>query len=104
AEDAEGNLVPTFNGSVALALGNNPGGSALGGKTTVTAVKGIATFTNLTLTGADTGYTLTASATGLGAATTSSFNVIAGAATHLVVMTEPPAAIGGAAIAQASEF
>src|SRR5205809_775237 len=33
ALDAAGNLVPTFTGSVTVALGSNPGGSTLGGTT-----------------------------------------------------------------------
>src|SRR2546429_3032364 len=42
ALDPAGNLVPTFSGSVTVALGNNPGGSTLGGTTTVAAVGGAA--------------------------------------------------------------
>src|SRR2546422_10356940 len=41
ALDPAGNLVPTFTGSVTVALGNNPGGSTLGGTTTVAAVGGV---------------------------------------------------------------
>src|SRR5207253_6904320 len=39
ALDPAGNLVPTFTGSVTVALGNNPGGSTLSGTTTVAAVR-----------------------------------------------------------------
>src|SRR2546427_12705364 len=44
ALDPAGNLVPTFTGSVTVALGNNPGGRTLGGTTTVAAVGGVVTF------------------------------------------------------------
>jgi len=56
--------VPTFTGNVTLTLGNNPGGSILGGTTTVAAVGGVATFGTLTLDKTSTGYWLTATATG----------------------------------------
>src|SRR5207244_4243096 len=42
AFDAAGNAVPSFTGSVTVALGSNPGGSTLGGTTTVAAVNGVA--------------------------------------------------------------
>src|SRR5207245_2177336 len=71
ALDPAGNLVPTFTGSVTVALGNNPGGSTLGGTTTVAAVGGVVTFSDLTLDKTAPGYWLTA--TGLGTATSSSF-------------------------------
>src|SRR5207253_853798 len=74
ALDPAGNLVPTFTGSVTVALGNNPGGSTLGGTTTVAAVGGVVTFSDLTLDKTAPGYWLTA--TGLGTATSSSFNII----------------------------
>jgi hypothetical protein len=74
-EDAYGNVVTGFTGSVTLALGNNPGGSTLGGTLTVIVVNGIATFTNLTLNKIGTGYTLRVSASGLTGRTTNAFNV-----------------------------
>src|SRR5205823_2141071 len=49
ALDPAGNLVPGFTGSVTVTLGNNPGGSTLGGTTTVAAVNGVASFSTLTL-------------------------------------------------------
>ena len=49
AQDPFGNVDPTFNGSVTVALGQNPGGESLGGTLTAPAVGGVATFTNLTL-------------------------------------------------------
>src|SRR5204863_8324993 len=76
ALDPAGNPVPSFTGSVTVALGNNPGGSTLGGTTTVAAVGGVATFRDLTLNKTAPGYWLTA--TGSGIATTSAVNIIAG--------------------------
>src|SRR5207237_9901762 len=87
ALDPAGNLVPTCTGNVTVALGNNPGGSTLGGTTTVAAVGGVVTFSDLTLDKAAPGYWLTA--TGLGTATSRSFNIIAGTATQLVFGTQP---------------
>ena len=95
ALDAAGNLTPTFTGSVTIALGNNPGGSTLGGTTTVAAVGGVATFSTLTLDKESNGYWLTASATGLSTATSSSFNITAGTPTQLVFGTEPSTTIAG---------
>jgi len=93
ALDPAGNLVPTFTGNVTVALGNNPGGSTLGGTTTVAAVGGVATFSDLTLDKTAPGYWLTA--TGLGPATSSSFNILAGTATQLVFGTQPGTISGG---------
>src|SRR5205814_5454261 len=99
ALDPAGNLVPTFTGSVTVALGNNPGGSTLGGTTTVAAVGGVVTFSDLTLDKTAPGYWLTA--TGLGSATSSSFNIIAGPATQLVFGTQPGTTVAGQQITPA---
>src|SRR5205807_8529499 len=42
ALDAFGNVATGFTGAVAIALGNNPGGSTLSGTTPVAAVSGVA--------------------------------------------------------------
>ena len=47
AEDSSGNLDSSFNGTVTVALANNPGGATLGGTLTVTASGGVATFSGL---------------------------------------------------------
>ena len=75
AEDSTGTVDTSYTGTITISLGNNPGGSTLGGTLTATAVDGVATFSNLTLNQLGTGYTLHASATGLTTTTTSSFNV-----------------------------
>jgi Ca2+-binding RTX toxin-like protein len=93
AEDAFGNLDPTFNGAVTLALQNNPGSATLGGTLTVNAVNGAAAFTGLTLNQPGIGYTLQATTNPLNGTTTAAINV-AGAATQLAVTTEPPSSVG----------
>ena len=93
AEDSSGNVDSSFNGTVTVALLNNPGGTTLGGTLTVTAQSGVATFSGLTLDKAANGYTLLVSGNGLTDATTSAFNVTPAAATQLVVTTQPPASV-----------
>ncbi len=93
AEDGSGNVVSSFDGTVTVALSNNPGGATLGGTLTVTAQSGVATFSGLTLDTAATGYTLLVSANGLADGTTNAFDVTAAAATHLVVTTQPPSSV-----------
>src|SRR5256886_7420797 len=59
-QDNLGNTVTSFSGNVTVALGNNPGGGALSGTTTVAAVSGVATVPGLGGNKAAHGYTLTA--------------------------------------------
>src|SRR5207244_4659517 len=80
---------------VTVALGNNPGGSTLGGTTTVAAVGGMASFGDLTLDKTSSGYGLPATATGLVPASTASFTITAGTATQLVFGTPPSTTIAG---------
>src|SRR5690242_13655380 len=101
ALDGAGNPAPSFTGNVTISLGNNPGGSTLGGTTTVAAVGGVATFSTLTLDKTSNGYWLTATATGLSTATSNSFNITAGSATRLVFGTEPGATVAGHQISPA---
>src|SRR5438445_872637 len=93
ALDPAGNLVPTFTGSVTVALGNNPGGVTGVQTCALATVGGVVTFSDLALDKAAPGYWLTA--TGLGTATSSSFNIIAGTATQLVFGTQPGTITGG---------
>jgi hypothetical protein len=92
-EDAFGNVDPTFNGGVAVALLNNPGGATLGGTLTATAQDGVATFSGLTLDKAGNGYTLEVSSDRLADVTTGTLNVTHAAATQLVVTTQPPRSV-----------
>src|SRR5206468_9024246 len=84
ALDPAGNPVPSFTGSVTVALGTNPGGSTLSGTTTVAAVNGVASFSPLPPRRSAERYALTTTATGLNTATSSSFSITPGAATQLV--------------------
>jgi hypothetical protein len=91
-EDAQGNVVTTGTGSTAavtLAIGTNPGSGTLTGTATQTAVAGVATFAGLSINKTGTGYTLAASSGALTAATSSTFNVTAGAATQLAFTVQP---------------
>jgi hypothetical protein len=90
AEDPFGNVDPTFNGTVALALATNPAGATLGGTLNGTAVNGVASFSDLTITTPGGGYSLQAAALGLGAVTTSLFDVTND---QLVPITQPPASV-----------
>jgi hypothetical protein len=87
--DAGGNLVTGYTGSVAIAIGTNPGGGALAGTTTATVNGGKATFSGLSIDKIGTGYTLQASSAALTSATSSPFNITAGAATKLAFNPSP---------------
>ncbi len=93
ADNSSGNLDPSFNGTVTVALQNNPGGATLGGTLTVTASGGVATFSGLTLTKAASGYTLVVSNSSVNSATTSAITVTPAAATQLAITTQPPASV-----------
>ena len=74
-QDAFGNTVTGFTGSVTMAIGNNPFGGTLSGMTTVTASGGVAQFTDLRIDRPGIGYTLTASAGTLVGATSVTFGI-----------------------------
>jgi virginiamycin B lyase len=93
ADDSSGNLDSSFNGTVTVALANNPGGTTLGGTLSVTASGGVATFSGLTLTKAASGYTLLVSAGGVDSVTTNVITVTAATAAQLVVTQQPPATV-----------
>jgi uncharacterized repeat protein (TIGR01451 family) len=96
AEDAFGNVDPTYGSGVTVALAANPGGATLGGSLTVLASAGVATFTGLSLDRAGTGYTLRLSSGSLTPATTNAIRVTPGSATQLVVTTQPTSVTAGA--------
>jgi len=100
-QDAQGNTVTSAATSITMAIGTNPGGGTLSGTTSVAAVNGVATFSNLSINSAGTGYTLAASATGLTGATSSAFNVTAGAATKLAFSVQPTNVVAGSSIVPA---
>lgn len=99
--DANGNRVPGINMGVPITvtLGGGATGATLSGTTTVTSSQGDADFTDLAVDLAATGYTLTASADGLTSATSSSFDVTAGAPARLAFKAQPQSATAGATLA-----
>jgi VCBS repeat-containing protein len=88
-QDAGGNTVTSANSAVTLAIGSNPAGGTLSGTLTVGAVNGVATFSNLSIDRSGNGYTLTAAADGLTGVTSSTFDIVPGAANRLVFITQP---------------
>src|SRR5207245_2116952 len=97
ALDALGNSVPSFTGTVTMALvaGN---GAVLGGTTAVAAVNGVATFGTLFIDKTGTGYTLTASTSGLPAVTSTAFNITPAPASVLAFTVQPTTTLAGATI------
>jgi hypothetical protein len=97
AEDAFGNVNPSFTGMVSLSLSKNPTRAVLNGTTSMTATAGVATFpagmpSSLSINTAASGYVLTASSGRLKAAT-GSLTVTPGTAMKLVITTQPPASV-----------
>src|SRR2546426_1105510 len=96
ALDAAGNPVPSFTGSITIALGTNSTGATLSGTTSVAAVNGVATFSDLSIDRIGT-YTLQATASGLTSAASAAVNITARLAftvqpsTTLPTMTIKPA-------------
>jgi len=93
AEDSSGSLITSFDGTVTVALGENPGGATLGGTLTVNASGGVATFSGLTLNKAASGYTLYVSGGGYAWGFTSPITVTPAAATQLVITQQLPATV-----------
>ena len=77
ALDDQGNVVPTFTGSVSIRIASGVGGS-LSGTTQVNAVGGYATFSDLHINSLIGTYTLGVSGGGLTGATSNSILVVAG--------------------------
>ncbi|HET7250882.1 MAG TPA: hypothetical protein VFI79_13615 [Gemmatimonadales bacterium] len=95
AQDALGNTDLTFTANVTVAFGTNAGSGTLSGTKTVAAASGVATFATLSIDKVGTGYTLAVSATGLTPATSTGFNIINSAATHLVFSLQPTNTVAG---------
>jgi uncharacterized delta-60 repeat protein len=93
AEDSSGNIESSFNGTVTVALANNPGGATLDGTLSVTASGGVASFSGLTLTTAATGYTLVLTSNGLSETVTNAITVTPAAPTQLGFTQKPPASV-----------
>jgi hypothetical protein len=88
-EDSGGNVVTASTASITIAIGTNPGAGTLSGPVTANAVNGVATFSNLSINNLGTGYTLSATSGTLTGATSTAFNITAGAATTLSVAGFP---------------
>ncbi len=99
--DGSGNRATGSSAQVALSMGNNPGGATLNGDASVNAVAGVATFTGLSLNRAGNGYTLVAASAGLPGATSSAFDITAGAPATLAFITQPGTTGAGQAISPA---
>jgi hypothetical protein len=83
---------------ITLALGANPGGARLRGRTRLRSVDGFATFSDVRLDKVASGYTLTATSPGLPADTTPAFAVTPGPAIRLGFIAQPSEAQAGSAI------
>lgn len=98
AQDASGNLLGSFAGTVTVALGANPATATLGGTLAVSAVDGIATFGDITVDRAGTALTLVASSGAL-ADTSAAFNVVSSSAQQLEINAIPASVVAGSTIA-----
>jgi hypothetical protein len=97
--DANENLVTSFNGTVTVAIGNNPppGTGVLSGTLVAGASGGTAVFANLHIDKPNTGYTLTATS-GAFSGTSPGFNITTVGGTHLVFTAQPTTTQAGATI------
>src|SRR5262249_7282114 len=100
-QDSTGNTVTSATNMITVAIGTNPSSGTLSGTLTVAAVNGVATFSNLSIDKAGTGYTLTANSSGLTGATSSAFNISAGAASKLGFVVQPTTTTAATSIAPA---
>jgi hypothetical protein len=85
AEDAFGNVDPTFGGTISLTLAVNSGSGALGGTTQATAQGGLASFPAVTISQGGAGYALEVSSPGLAPALTRAITLIVVAPATTVV-------------------
>ncbi len=92
-EDSLGDVVTSYSGSAMVVLANNTGSSTLGGTLSVAISNGMATFSGLSLNRVASGYTLLATSSTLTSATSSEISVTPGAASQLLVTTQPPATV-----------
>ena len=102
-QDAFGNTVTSFTGSVTIAItaGSGTAGATLSGTKTVNAVAGVATFSTLSIdkAGADYHLTATSAAPALTSAPSAIFAITAAAATHLAFDQQPTTTTVNTAIA-----
>ncbi|HKC46486.1 MAG TPA: hypothetical protein VKB63_02715, partial [Gemmatimonadales bacterium] len=100
AQDAGGNPVPSFTGTVTMAItpGSGTAGATLTGTTAVAAVGGTAAFSTLKINKTGAAYTLTASANSLTSGVSAVFDVTTGAASQLKFSVQPTLTNAGATI------
>lgn len=103
AQDALGNRVLAFTGSVTAVITSGTGedGATLSGTTIVPAVAGVADFSTLSIDKSGTGYALSATATGLQAATSEPFDIAVGPAVQLAFSVQPRTATAGVKLSPA---
>ena len=94
-QNSLGGRVTNSSATVTLSLADNPGSATLSGTRSVAAVNGVATFSNLSLNRPGQGYRLAAASNGLTGATSSAFDVTAGAPVSLRFVDEPGDARAG---------
>ena len=101
--DSGGNADPyTLYTDANLAIGNDPGGGTLTGGGSALLTNGVASYAGLHIDKSGTGYTLTATSTPTGiSGTSNTFNIIAGAATHLAFTVQPNNVVAGSPITPA---
>ncbi len=99
AQDAFGNTVTAFTGSVTVSIVAGTGGAQLSGTLSVPAAGGVATFNDLAINRTGTTYKLGASASGLTSATSAVFSITT--ASVLVFVVQPSTTQANAIIAPA---
>jgi hypothetical protein len=95
AQDALGNTVKAFTGTVAITISTNPSAGTLSGTTSVVLNAGVASFSTLSINKAGVGYKLRATVTGLTNATSAAFDITAAAATLLFYEMQPTTTTAG---------
>ena len=95
AQDALGNTVKSFTGSVTMTISTNPSSGTLSGTTSVLLNAGVAAFSTLSINKAGVGYKLRAAVTGLTSATSAAFDVTPAAATMLFFEMGPSTTTAG---------
>lgn len=93
AEDANGDVETGFDGTITLALADDPGGASLGGTLTMPVIDGLATFYGMTLDVAGSGYTIQAAAAGFAPVATSPITVV-NPPVALAIAGPPPGSVG----------
>ena len=94
-KDFYGNLVTNANGTVTVALDNNPSNATLGGDLTSDLVNGVASYTNLSISAVGNGYTLlaTTSVGGFSSPPSTPIDVLPTPAVSLQITAEPPSSV-----------